>query len=449
VGGAWRRVAAAVVCVVALVLLAASPGAATSAVLYVDGSRADCADAGAGTLDQPFCTIGAAANSVTAGQTVQVAAGNYNESVKIPRSGTSTAPIVFRAAPRATVTLSGQAHGFVLSGRRWITVHGFSVDGTSSYGIWVLRSSNITLSGNHVSHSGRPVSGFTSSGIYLGRVRRSKILGNTIDHNTSYGIYFVSGSTGNLVEGNVSFGNAQGYQRAASGMRFYSSPRNRVVANICHDNEDSGMEFDVGSNNSLVRNNVTYDNGDHGIDNRESTGQRLIANTVYQNVTAGINVEGGSTGATLANNISVDNGIASPRAHGDIRVDRMSVSGTTMDYDQVYLSTADRLLIWNSVSYTSLSAFQAATGQEAHGLQADPRFRHRTAGDFHLRPGSGAIDSANSGASGQPRTDADGNRRVDDPATANTGAGPRPYHDRGAYEFQPSGTTRTLRRGWR
>jgi parallel beta-helix repeat protein len=439
VGGTWRRVAAAVVLVVALVLLAASPsGEAGTTVLYVDGSSADCADAGAGTLDQPFCTIEAAANSVTAGQTVQVAAGNYNESVTIPRSGTSTAPIIFTAAPGATVTLSGRAHGFMLSGRRWITVHGFSVDGTSSYGISVSRSSNITLSGNHVSHSGQPVSGSTRSGIYLGHVRHSKISRNTIDHNTSYGIYFVSGSTGNLVKGNVSFGNAQGYRRAASGMRFYSSPRNRVVANICHDNEDSGMEFDAGSNNSLVSNNVTYHNGDHGIDNRESTGQRLIGNTVYRNVTAGINVEGTSTRATLANNISVDNGIASPRTHGDIRVDSTSVSGTTMDYDQVHLSMADQLLIWDSISYTSLSAFQAATGQDVHGRQADPQFHARTAGDFHLRAGSSAIDSANSGVSGQLRTDADGNRRVDDPATANTGDGPRPYDDRGAYEFQPS-----------
>jgi hypothetical protein len=99
---------------------------------------------------------------------------------------------------------------------------------------------------------------------------------------------------------------------------------------------------------------------------------------------------------------------------------------------------ADQLLIWDSVSYTSLSAFQAATGQEVHGRQADPQFSARTAGDFHLRAGSSAIDSANSGVSGQGRTDADGNRRVDDPATANTGDGPRPYDDRGAYEFQPS-----------
>ena len=61
---------------------------------------------------------------------------------------------------------------------------------------------------------------------------------------------------------------------------------------------------------------------------------------------------------------SVDNGIGSPRTHSDIRIEHGSTAGTTVDYDLVHLSTADTLLIWDSVSYKSLSAFQAASGQE-------------------------------------------------------------------------------------
>jgi PKD repeat protein len=95
------------------------------------------------------------------------------------------------------------------------------------------------------------------------------------------------------------------------------------------------------------------------------------------------------------------------------------------------------MLIWDSTIYTSLASFQSATGQEAHGLEADPAWANAAGGNFHLIAGSPAIDSANSGASGQPSADIDGNVRVDDPATPNTGAGPRAYDDRGAYEFQP------------
>jgi hypothetical protein len=165
----------------------------------------------------------------------------------------------------------------------------------------------------------------------------------------------------------------------------------------------------------------------------------VIANTVYRNVTAGINIEGNSTGSTVANNIAVDNGIQSPRTHSNIRVESGSTSGTTMNDNLVFLTVpGEVLLIWNSVSYTSLASFQSATGQESRGIQADPRWVSPATGNFHLTAGSPAIDSANSGASGQPSSDVEGNSRIDDPATPNIGIGPRAFDDRGAYEYQPA-----------
>jgi parallel beta-helix repeat protein len=425
--------------VLAAAVLAAVPGAAKavlSPTLYVDRASSSCSDTGSGTADQPFCTIGAGARVVTAGQTVEVASGTYPEAVSIPNSGTSSAPIVFTAAPGATVTVSGQPRGFYISGRSWITVNGFTVTGTSSFGIYVSNSSFITVSRNHVSYAGQPASGVTASGIRLAGTTDSLVVGNTADHNTYAGIELYSSSTRDEVRGNTTFANASAYTRRAPGIRAYSSPGNTIDGNVSHDNEDSGIESYSGSNNTLLYDNVTYRNGDHGIDNYVTTGQRIVANSVYQNVTAGINLEGGSTGATIANNISVDNGIGSPRTHSDIRVENGSTSGTTMDYDVVHLWKSDTLLIWTSVSYSSLGSFRSATGQELHGIDADPSWADQAAGDLHLTAGSPAIDSANSGASGQPDFDADGASRVDDPATLNTGAGPRAYDDRGAFELQ-------------
>src|SRR5205823_5028021 len=60
-------------------------------------------------------------------------------------------------------------------------------------------------------------------------------------------------------------------------------------------------------------------------------------------------------------------------------------------------------------------------------------------GALGLSAGSPAIDSADSGAPAEPSSDVLGNPRVDDPSTPNTGAAPRAYDDRGAYEFQGSG----------
>jgi len=108
-----------------------------------------------------------------------------------------------------------------------------------------------------------------------------------------------------------------------------------------------------------------------------------------------------------------------------------------VDYNLVYLSVSGQVMyVWGSKSYTSLAAFQAATDQEAHGRQANPGWVSYGS-NFHLTSSSPAIDSADSGVSGETSTDLEGNGRVDAPGTPNTGAGPRAYDDRGAYEFQP------------
>ena len=423
---------------VALVLTSISPALGGSpTTLYVDGASPGCSDFGSGAQAAPFCTIGAAVAKVAPGQTVQVAGGTYSEKVTISKSGTPTAPIALRAAPGATVTVTGGTNGFVISGRSWITVDGFTVTNTPDYGITVSSSSSITISNNNVSYAGFQTSGMTRAGIRLNNSTDSLIVGNK-SHDNSYAGIMVVGGTRNEVRGNETFRNARGFERAAPGIRIYESTANVVDNNITHDNEDSGIESYSGANDTLIYNNVSYNNGDHGIDDLRTTGQRIIGNTVYKNVTAGINLEGNSTGGTIMNNISVDNGIRSPRTHSDIRVESGSTAGTTVDYNVVHLTTPDTLLIWNSVSYTTLAAYQAASGQMSHGLDADPKWRDIGARDFHLVAGSPAIDYADSGTSGQPALDAEDLPRIDDPATPNTGAGPRTYDDAGAFEFQPS-----------
>ena len=434
--GHGLRLAAALLAVWAFSTSTAEGAAST---LYVDRANPACSDSGPGSQSQPFCTIGAGAALVTAGQTVQVASGTYPEVVRVARSGAAGASIVFTSAPGAAVTLTGASNGFALSSVSWVTVNGFTITGTVSNGINVSGGSHVTLSNNHVSQAGHPVQGQIAAGIRLSGVSDSLVSRNVSDHNSDYGIAVVGGSTGVVVSHNQTFNNSRAYERATAGIRIYQSVGNTVDGNVTHDNQDSGIECYPGANNTLVINNVSYNNGDHGIDNLTATGERIIGNTVFHNVTAGINVEGGSTGATVANNISVDNGIKSPRTHSDIRIEHGSTAGTTVDYDLVYLSTPDTLLIWDSVSYSTLAAFQQASGQETRGVVADPQWQNQSGGDFRLTAGSPAVDSANSGANGAPSVDVEGNGRRDDPGTPNTGAGPRTYDDRGAYEF--GGTT--------
>jgi len=419
----------------ALLILGSAPitSARAATSRYVDRSNSSCSDAGTGTASQPFCSISGAAAKAVAGDVVLVSSGTYTEDVSPAHSGTSSSPIVFQPNGSAGVTIKGKSNGFSISGRTWITVRGFTISDTTSYGIYVSGSSNIVLENNHVVSAGSPTSELKAFGIKLTETTSSSIRRNEIDHNSDSGIDLVHGSTGITIDGNEIYSNARGYTRAAAGIEILSGS-NTAINNVTHNNEDSGINVRSGASGTLVANNVVYENGDHGIDVAASGAQRVLSNTVYKNVTSGINVEGGAS-ASVTNNVSVDNGINSPRSKGDFRVDSSSTGGTRLDYDLAYLSSSSTLVVWGGSSFSSISAFRSATGQEAHGLQSPPKFVSVGSDNYRLSTGSPAIDSANSGATGERTTDADGSSRFDDPATPNTGSGPRSFDDRGAYEF--------------
>ncbi len=422
---------------------AGSAAYAAVTTLYVGGSG--CSDTGSGTQSQPYCTIRKAASVATVGQTVLVSGGTYAGGVTVANSGTADNPILFEPASTSSVTITGGANGFVVSGKSYVTIQGFAVTATTSYGIYINNSNHIVVSGNTVTHAGQPASGATAAGIELTAVTASTVTKNASDHNSDHGIFVNGTSSSNLISYNEASFNAEGWQRNANGIDVVG-PSNTIIGNVVHDNEDSGLQFYTGGNNNLITLNVTYNNGDHGIDDLNVTGGRIIGNTVYHNCTSGINVEGTSGNYTVENNISVDNavypaynGIACSRRAGNIGIWDSAPPTTTVDNNLVYLSKPGTMYVFGS-SYTSLAAMRTATGQEQHGVQANPNFADSTSGDLQLTEGSRAIDSAASGVSGEQSNDILGTARSDDPLVVNTGTGPQTFHDMGAYEFVSTGT---------
>ena len=141
--------------------------------------------------------------------------------------------------------------------------------GTSGDGISVTNSAHITLSGNHVTYCGPPGQRADESGDPLNNTRTRCVVETTPSTTTSYaGIELMSGSTQNRGRGKQS----DFQQRArvpAGGPRDPPArplPETISTAMSAIDNEDSGIEAHSGSNSNLIYNNVTYDNGDHGID---------------------------------------------------------------------------------------------------------------------------------------------------------------------------------------
>jgi len=410
--------------------------------VYVDNSVA-CSDSGPGSETTPYCTVVKGVSKLAAGFTLYIGNGTYAETIKPAVSGTSAAPITITAWPGRNPVLNPVNFGANLTSRSYITVSGLTFSGTKWDGVYVSNSSNITISGNTVTGAGHQVSGQTAPGISIRGSSASVVDGNDVHANNGTGIYITSGSTGILVTGNTASFNAEGFRRNANGINVVS-PGNTVLRNVTHDNEDSGIQFYTGGDDNLAALNVTYNNGDHGIDDLNVTGGRLIGNTVYRNCTTGINVEGTSGDYQVFNNVAVDNavypayqGIACARRAGNIGIWDSAPSSTTVDHNLVWLTRSGKMYAFGT-TYTSLAAMQAATHQEADGIQADPGFVAAGSWNLRLLAGSAAIDRGHSGVSGAQSTDIEGLPRVDDPATSNAFAeGPRRYDDLGAYEFQP------------
>jgi len=457
---AKRGVAAAGACAIAMVtavIVTASTLAATPAyaatTLTVDNTSSGCSDAGPGTAAEPFCSIAAAAREAEAGDTVLVRSGTYpGTSVNPEASGTAASPIAFKANPG--VRIRGGENAFALSGRSNITVSGFTISGTSSYGISVSGGTHVVLANNKVSFAGHPEPGEAASGIFLSNLAGGLVAGNVTHDNTAHGIYLRGSTTGVTVRGNTSYHNAYQYKRNANGIDVIA-PGNVIVKNVTYANEDSGINIYPGANQSVVAGNVTYDNGDHGIDDLDVTGARITGNTVYGNCTSGINVEGTSGDTDIENNVAVNNAtgavinptpISPPGAYinncqrrtGNIGVWDSAPATTRADYNLVWQTGAGNEYVWAGKAYGSRAALDKATRQEAHGIFASPRFVNAAAWKLQLTQGSPAIDSADSAAAGEQARDILGHSRVDDRSVRNTGRGPRRYDDRGAYEFQPS-----------
>jgi len=91
--------------------------------------------------------------------------------------------------------------------------------------------------------------------------------------------------------------------------------------------------------------------------------------------------------------------------------------------------------IYNDASTPTVTYSNVEGGYVGDGnIDADPLFLGAP-DDLHLGPGSPCIDAADGPVA--PEYDKDGNPRIDDPDSPNTGIGP-PWADMGAYEFQPA-----------
>ncbi len=331
-----------------------------------------------------------------------------------------------------TLEVGRRANGLVI-GQSYITIDGVKVTQTDDKAVSIPPSPTGVIVQNCT------VTFANKFGIQVDGGTSVSLIKNVVGDNNDHGIFVTGGSTSCIVRGNESYGNARPSARAANGININASPSCTVENNRCHDNQDSGIQFYNGSNNGISRNNVSYENGDHGYDHIASTGVKHFNDIAYLNFKDGFSIEGSSSGCTMMNCIAVDNGLTANEVN--LWVDAASLTGFVSDYNVIWNSVAgvDPIKI-NTTKYASLAAYRSAfPSLDSHSKQVDPKWIFPASSNFRPMAGSPLVDAGIGGQSGWSSTDHDGLARQDVSGVSNTGSGSPSFSDIGAYEYRPAG----------
>jgi hypothetical protein len=204
------------------------------ATFYVSTSGSD---SNPGTLSQPWMTVGHAANTATAGATVYVLGGVYNESVNFPNSGTAGAPITFESYPGQTAVIDGTGltpsgvQGLVnITNQSYLTIRGFEIrnyttdqDSVTPSGVWITGyGTGVKILDNRVHHiTTKSEANGNAFGISVYGTSQTPITQLVINGNEVYELKTGQSESVN-VDGNVTY--------------F------RITNNLVHDNDNIGID---------------------------------------------------------------------------------------------------------------------------------------------------------------------------------------------------------------
>jgi hypothetical protein len=393
-------------------------------------------DSNPGTLDHPWQTIQKAADSLVAGDTVYIRAGAYPEQVIPQNSGSPGNPITYAAYPGEIVTLDGSsvtlpddlAGLFEISAKSDIRVSGLRVIhagpysnnagvlvgdssaitiennitlDTMSSGIGVWGGQQITIAGNTVEQAG--VGGWQEC-ITVAGTSNFEVRDNAVIDCQKEGIDAKDGAShGRIYRNVVSYPKAVGIYVDA-----WDKPTHdiEVFQNIVHHSvQSSGFTVASEQGGQLtdiwLYNNIAYQNNTYGVEisyccsaSHPMDAIFIVNNTLYGN---GADWGGGVIADNAqAQNVTIRNNIASQNLTFQIAV------------------AADVPAASVTVDHNLIDGFRGYE-DEVYGdnyVEGAPLFTNPAAGNFHLLPGSPAIDAGS--AASAPNTDFDGDPRPQD-----------------------------------
>jgi parallel beta-helix repeat protein len=439
----------------------------TGAAYYVSTSGNN---ANPGTLTQPWKTVQYAVDHASAGATIYLRGGTYPENVRITKSGKDGAPVILSGYPGETATIDGGASSALGGGANYWVIRDLTFTSAAfrtiyvepvthwqflNNKIWgplVLVGSYNLVQGNNVDgslHKGdengimdggadshhnvydaNTVHNFDYRGIWSQtRTHDIEIVNNLVyDINGSVGACIDLDAAYNVTYRNKVIGNTV-YNCGSIGIELENSFETLVENNLVY---NTGIEGIVVINylgceaggetnqygalngdcrgvmlNTTLRQNIIYNGGSTGgIVCYAAAGVTVVANTVYGGSSAGLYL---NDDVNHCHDWHVYNNIFANNRRAEISVYNPA-SLTSDSYNLVYHPgiNAAYQVFGIATNFYTLAGWKTYTGLGSHSVEANPLFVNAAIFDFHLLPGSPAI---NLGLDPGVLTDFDGNPR--------------------------------------
>lgn len=391
----------------AVVTLVTQPATGTTYYVSTSGN-----DSNPGTISQPWRTIQHAADSVTAGDTVYVRAGVYNEIVTIPVSGSASSGFVtFSSYPGELATVdgtglsvpNGQWGLYTIQDESYIIIQGFEIRNYITHstadvpiGIYIFGAgSNVQIVNNHIHNietlaptnpeqCGSDAFGLTVYGTKApASINALAISGNEVDHLKTgcSETLSVDGNVenfsiaNNLIHDNDNIGiDAIGFEGVSPNPAYDQARdgeiRGNTVYNITsYGNPDYGKQYAAdgiyvdGGKQIIIEQNLVH-NCDLNMEaasehfGHDSSYITIRNNVFYDANTVGIsiggysNTVGGSDHVVMANNTLYNNNTKNQGGEFQIQYHSGSQSGNIFENNIVYAGTQN-VWIYSYVKPTS------------------------------------------------------------------------------------------------